>query len=79
MASTGFLDSITPWTSRSTTPKPGQGIGDESPRPRDLADGHGTDHTISHRHLLSRRDYPVGCPPASVKWFYAVDVGILDH
>ncbi|KAL3442125.1 DDHD domain-containing protein [Aspergillus insuetus] len=33
----------------------------------------GEDHTVSHRHRLSLRQYPADCPPLRVRWFYAVD------
>ncbi|KAL2783020.1 DDHD domain-containing protein [Aspergillus keveii] len=33
----------------------------------------GEDHTVSHRHRLSLRQYPADCPPVRVRWFYAVD------
>ncbi|KAL3456318.1 DDHD domain-containing protein [Aspergillus heterothallicus] len=33
----------------------------------------GEDHTVSHRHRLSLRQYPLDCPPLKVRWFYAVD------
>ena len=75
MATPAFLDSISPWNSRSTTPKPGQprtdgkttGAGLEKQR-------QGGDHSISHRNHLSLRDYPEDCPPLNIRWFYAVDV-----
>ena len=34
----------------------------------------GIDHSVSHHHHISARDYPVGCPRSSIRWFYAVDV-----
>ncbi|KAF2402548.1 DDHD-domain-containing protein [Trichodelitschia bisporula] len=34
----------------------------------------GGDHTISHRHRLSLRNYPPDCPPLKVQWFHATDV-----
>ena len=76
-AAPGFLDSFSPWTSRSTTPKPGQvgdGKGDDSSSPRAPVKQQSIDHTISHRHRLSLRDYPEDCPKSNVRWFYAIDV-----
>lgn len=75
----GFLDSISPWTSRSTTPKPGQGKGDDSCSPQTPVKQQSIDHTISHRHRLSLRDYPEDCPKSNVRWFYAVDVRRFWH
>jgi len=74
-AAPGFLDSISPWTSRSNTPKPSQGNkGDDSHGPQVPVKQQSSDHTISHRHRLSLRDYPEDCPKSNVRWFYAVDV-----
>lgn len=68
------LSSFTPWSSRSGTPKP---------TPRD-ADNKGSylsnkqqkavDHSVSHRHRLSLRDYPKDCPSLTVQWFHAIDI-----
>ena len=73
-----FLDSISPWASRSSTPKPGQpkgDKGDEKSVPSGLGkQQQGGDHRVSHRHRLSQRNYPEDCPPLTIKWFYAVDV-----
>ncbi|OJJ58404.1 hypothetical protein ASPSYDRAFT_57712 [Aspergillus sydowii CBS 593.65] len=33
----------------------------------------GRDHTVSHRHRLGLRHYPVDSPPLKARWFYAVD------
>lgn len=71
-----FLGSISPWgPSRSTTPKLGttSDVADKSPD--GLGKQQGGDHTVSHRHQLSRRVYPRDCPKLNVRWFYAVDVG----
>ena len=67
----GFLESISPWSTRSNTPKPGQGKDLETPK---LSNQQGTDHSIGHRHRLSLSQYPRDCPPSLVRWFYAVDV-----
>ncbi len=71
----GFLDSISPWPSRSTTPKPGQATNDAS-KTSGLEQSQGADHTVTHRHRLSRKDYPFDCPKTNIRWFYAVDVCI---
>ena len=68
----GFLDSISPWSTRSNTPKPGQGKELESPK---VSNQQATDHSIGHHHhRLSHQQYPKDCPPTQVRWFYAVDV-----
>ena len=77
MAAPGFLDSISPWSSRSTTPKPPQSKGgDSSPQLNPLHPVHQQkkDHVISRLQRLSSQDYPLDCPKATIKWFYAVDV-----
>ncbi len=70
---TGFLESFSPWTSRSTTPKPGDGKEKEVDTAK-LSNQKGIDHSISHRHRLRLKDYPSDCPKANTRWFYAVDV-----
>ena len=76
MSAPGFLDSISPWASRSNTPKPGQVKGGESGPQTGLSNQYGADRAISRRSPLSLRDYPNDCPKSTVKWFYAVDVRI---
>ena len=34
----------------------------------------GSDHAVSWRRGLSRKNYPQGCPPLNVLWYHAVDV-----
>ena len=70
---TGFLESFSPWTSRSTTPKPDDGKAKESAAPS-LSEQKGADHSIDYRHRLSLKDYPNDCPKSNIRWFYAVDV-----
>jgi len=69
----GFLESISPWPSRSTTPKPGQATNDAL-NTSGLEKSQGADHTVTHRYRLSRKDYPIDCPKTNIRWFYAVDV-----
>ena len=73
MAAPGFLDSISPWGSRSTTPKPNQSKVDTSPK-IGFNKQQGADHAVTRRNRPSLRDYPEDCPKPMVKWFYAVDV-----
>ena len=70
----GFLESISPWPSRSSTPKPAdQGkTADKSPAPPPLEKSKGDDHTVTQRHRLSLKDYPQDCPRANIRWFYGM-------
>ena len=70
-----FLESISPWPSRTTTPKPEHDKTDAKPAPAPLEQSKGDDHTITAHHRLGRKDYPPDCPKSNIKWFYAVDVG----
>lgn len=69
----GFLESLSPWPSRASTPKPDQPKNDASNAPG-LEKSQGADHTVTHRHQISWKDYPPDCPRSNVRWFYAVDV-----
>lgn len=73
MAAPGFLDSISPWGTRSTTPKPSQSKLETSPLV-DMSKHHGADHAVTRRQRLTQRDYPEDCPKLTGRWFYAVDV-----
>ncbi|KAI9885766.1 MAG: hypothetical protein M1823_002444 [Watsoniomyces obsoletus] len=64
------LTGLSPWASRSATPK-GSDAGGEKP---DATKPKALDHVLTHRHRLSLRAYPADCPPLLVRWFYAVDV-----
>lgn len=72
-AQPSFLETYSPWASRSNTPKPSQGKGQDGSSPAGPEKQHGPDHSVSHRHRLSLKDYPSDCPKLSVRWFYAVD------
>jgi hypothetical protein len=68
------VDSISPWTaSRSSTPK-ARGRSESGPR---VQSQQGGDHSFNYRHGLSLRKYPKDCPPANIRWFYAVDVRLI--
>ena len=71
-----FLESISPWPSRSNTPKPDHGSKEDKDKatPAPLEKSKGDDHTITARHRLSRKDYPSDCPKSNIRWFYAIDV-----
>jgi hypothetical protein len=66
------ISALSPWSSRSASPKSEQDALPPSEPP--LAATKGGDHTVSHKHRLSLRKYPRDCPPLSVQWFHAVDV-----
>ncbi|KZF20128.1 DDHD-domain-containing protein [Xylona heveae TC161] len=65
------LNAISPWGSRSTTPKSTPAPGPKEPV---LGQQQGGDHVVSHSHRLSLRKYPKDCPRLDVRWYYAVDV-----
>lgn len=71
----GFLSAgitaLSPWGSRSATPKPSQAAQNDETA---IGTQRGGDHTVTRRHRLSLRKYPNDCPPLQVRWFHAVDV-----
>ena len=71
-----FLESFSPWTSRSTTPKPGDDKESTTPTSA-LSNQNRVDHSIDLRHRLSLKDYPSDCPKPNIRWFYAVDVSFV--
>ncbi|KAL8669201.1 MAG: hypothetical protein Q9168_006199 [Polycauliona sp. 1 TL-2023] len=71
--SVGLLESWSPWPSRSNTPKPGQNKPDGS-NLTDPSLQQGIDHSLKTRYRFTPRHYPPDCPPAQIKWYYAVDV-----
>ena len=71
----GFLESLSPWTSRSTTPKPADNK-EKDVEIGKLSNQKGADHTINRLHRPTLKDYPSDCPKATTRWFYAVDVGL---
>ena len=73
-AQKSFLESISPWPSRSNTPRPDPHKSDTSNPPAPLEKSQGHDRIILPRHRLRRNDYPPDCPKSSIRWFYAVDV-----
>lgn len=79
MAAPGFLDSISPWSSRSTTPKPAPSKGGDNSSQLSPPNQQNKDHAISRRQRLGPQDYPLDCPKSTIKWFYAVDVSLAHH
>ena len=71
-----FLESFSPWTSRSTTPKPSDDKESTTPTSA-LSNQNRVDHSIDLRHRLSLKDYPSDCPKPNIRWFYAVDVSFI--
>ena len=68
------INAISPWGSRTSSPKP-QAAAPEAPiEDANFRNLRGGDHTVSHRHRISPKNYPRDCPSMNVKWFYAVDV-----
>jgi hypothetical protein len=83
----GFLSAgitaLSPWGSRSATPKPPppsshHGDDDKAAGPGAGAQ-RGGDHVVNRRPRLTLRKYPSDCPPLVVRWFHAVDVCVLSH
>ncbi|OCK79019.1 DDHD-domain-containing protein [Lepidopterella palustris CBS 459.81] len=66
------VSSFSPWSSRSGTPKPRES--DEQASEAGAEPQRGGDHTVSHRHRLSLKNYPRDCPPLVVQWFHAIDI-----
>lgn len=74
MTSAGLLESWSPWPSRSNTPKPAPYKEDGSATAASSLQ-QGSDRALRTRFRFSLRHYPPDCPPAQIKWYYAVDVG----
>jgi hypothetical protein len=79
------ITALSPWGSRSSTPKPPQDShSDDGDKDKEkdklpvtgMAPQRGGDHTVNRRHRLSLRKYPNDCPPLVVRWYHAVDVRI---
>lgn len=71
------ISAISPWGSRTATPRPQQGR-DEQQQASEAPLGaqRGGDHKVSQRPRLSLKNYPRDCPPLVVQWYHAVDVSI---
>lgn len=80
----GFLSAgitaLSPWGSRSTTPKPPPPSSHPSDDDKTAGAGvgaqRGGDHIVNRRPRLSLRKYPSDCPPLVVRWFHSVDVSV---
>ncbi|KAF2746835.1 DDHD-domain-containing protein [Sporormia fimetaria CBS 119925] len=74
----GFLaagiNALSPWTPRSSTPKPPPIQTKDAEEKGALGRQRGTDHIVSHRPRISLKKYPSDCPPLEVRWFHAVDI-----
>ncbi|KAF2199502.1 DDHD-domain-containing protein [Delitschia confertaspora ATCC 74209] len=73
----GFLSAgitaLSPWGSRSATPKPPLG-NDKEKETVAAVPRTGPDHAINRRSRLSLKKYPSDCPPLVVRWYHAVDI-----
>ncbi|KAI9791152.1 MAG: hypothetical protein M1835_000518 [Candelina submexicana] len=68
------INAISPWGSRTSSPKPTQAAALEATvEDANYSRLRREDHTISHMHSISLKNYPRDCPSINVKWFYAVD------
>lgn len=75
MTAAGFLESFSPWTSRSNTPKLDRKE-DGGNTASGLGQQQGGDHIVNLRNRFSLRVYPEDCPSLNIRWYYAVDVSI---
>lgn len=73
MTAAGFLESFSPWTSRSNTPKL-DSKEDGGHTAGGLGQRQGRDHMVNPRNRFRLRDYPEDCPSINIRWYYAVDV-----
>lgn len=71
----GGINSWSPWSSRTATPKPPQAQHNEAETQEHTVQAkRGGDHKVSSLQRLSMKNYPQDCPPLAVRWFHAVDV-----
>ena len=73
-----FLDTYSPWSSRSATPKPAETAESKEKVKDDTTEtlkGNKAlpDHATTGRWHLSAKDYPKDCPTLLTRWFYATD------
>ncbi|KAK5628588.1 hypothetical protein RRF57_004302 [Xylaria bambusicola] len=68
------VESINPWTTRSTTPVPKDNSSVPQSKPTPLPAQKADDHSINSLYGQSFKKYPADCPPMNVMWFHAVDV-----
>ncbi|KAI1081374.1 DDHD domain-containing protein [Whalleya microplaca] len=74
------VDSINPWTNRSTTPAPKDNAAktnlnpNPKPPPAPAPTKKADDHSTNTLYGQSFKKYPPDCPPLNVMWFHAVDV-----
>ena len=73
-----FLEAYSPWSSRSTTPKPGtpsleKGKAKDEDNINTKSSTATLDHSTSSLNQLSAREYPKDCPKLAARWFYATD------
>ena len=73
-----FLETYSPWSSRSATPKPTETAESKEKAKDDTSEtlkGNKAlpDHATTGRWHLSAKDYPKDCPKLLARWFYATD------
>lgn len=73
-----FLETYSPWSSRSVTPKPAETVESKEKVKDDTSEtlkGKKAlpDHATTSRWQLSAKDYPKDCPKLLARWFYATD------
>lgn len=73
MTAAGFLESFSPWTSRSNTPKL-DSKEDGGNTTGGLGQQQGGDHIVNPRNRFNLGVYPEDCPSLNIRWYYAVDV-----
>ena len=71
MAAPGFLDYVTPWSSRTGTPRPSEKDAPDKRAAAGQGQQQGGDHRVNPRHRLSIREYPDDAPPLKVRWFFS--------
>ena len=71
MAAPGFLEAMTPWSSRTATPQPKEKHIQEKRSAPSTGQKQGGDHRINPRHRLNHREYPDDTPNAKIRWFFS--------
>ena len=70
----GGISSLSPWGSRSGTPKPPDTKEGTEAKEAVFGTQRANDHTVSRKNRFSLKRYPRDCPPVTVQWYHAVDV-----
>ncbi len=72
------MTALSPWASRSATPKSGVSAqeSEDDKRKENPSAQRGGDYSVSRRLKRSFKSYPSDCPPLNVQWYHAVDVSL---